>query len=73
MLNFVKLKQGSFKQHAFPYWTYSRKGDIEKFALLDLSTSAWDIKSRFNQSDSNSENRAVDTELTVPERFLVSS
>ena len=63
MLNFVKWKR-FFKRYALSDRTHLIR-EWRKVCLFDPSASAWDPKSRFDQSDLSSGNWAVETELTV--------
>ena len=49
MLNVLKLKHRIFKRHSSSYWPNVGVG--EKFKNFNLLASAWDPKSRFEQSD----------------------
>ena len=71
MLNFVKLKRRISKRHSSSYWPNIGVGDIERFAIFNLLASAWDPKSRFDQSDLSSANRTVETLLVLHQRFFV--
>ena len=69
MLNFLKLKQRIFKPHSSSCWPNVGGWGYWKFYIFNL----WDPNSSFLQSDQSSVNLAVETLLTVRQRFFVSS
>ena len=73
MLNFVEMKQRIFKRHSTSYWPNVGVEHLEKFYIFNFLASASDSKGPFDQSDKSSDNRAVETLLTVHQRFSVSS
>ena len=73
MLDFVKLKLRTCKQHSSYYWPNIEEGDIEKFTIFNVFARAGNRNHRFDQSDLSSANRVVETLLTVRQRFLVGS
>ena len=73
MLNFVNLKERIFKRYSSSYWPNIGVRDIAKFAIFNLLASGWDPKSRFDQSELSSVNRAVEILLTVHQTLFVSS